>query len=226
MPGLLAAVIVAAGIGWPVWQEGSVANDIRSDTIGVHVTPCLPKVVEQNSLRPLGFRGDRGQLAESARDEAAQLDLRQLREDCLDAPLADWEAAAWVLSQARVATPQFMQELSQGRGQAVPLSTRNDPQVSGGGLVPSLRALVCAPAYAWRCDDALRIAMCESGGNPAAYNPSGSYGLMQIQAYWHLDKLEAVTGSRDPALLFDAAINLAVADIIYRDSGWAPWSCR
>lgn len=68
--------------------------------------------------------------------------------------------------------------------------------------------------------------MCESGGNPNAYNAGGSWGLMQIQAFWHLDKLEAITGSRDPNLLFDPAINLAVANIIYLDSGWQPWSCQ
>ena len=87
-------------------------------------------------------------------------------------------------------------------------------------------ALICGAPYTWDCDEALRVFGCESGLNPAAYNPSGSYGLTQIQAYWHLDKLERITGSRDPALLFDAKINLDVAEIIYRDGGWSAWSCR
>jgi len=85
---------------------------------------------------------------------------------------------------------------------------------------------VCRAEFAWPCAEAVSVVMCESSGDWGAYNAGGSYGLFQIQAYWHLDKLEMVTGSRDPSLLFDVATNLAVADMIYRDQGWLPWTCR
>jgi hypothetical protein len=49
---------------------------------------------------------------------------------------------------------------------------------------------------------------------------------MQIQWTWHRDKLRAVAGSDAPELLLDPAINVAVAAIIYADSGWSAWSCR
>lgn len=43
------------------------------------------------------------------------------------------------------------------------------------------RSLVCAPPFTWRCDWALAVIMCESGGNPSAYNPVGPYyGLFQV----------------------------------------------
>ena len=66
---------------------------------------------------------------------------------------------------------------------------------------------------------------CESGLDPTAHNPGGSYGLAQIQAAWHMDKLYRVTGSYDVNQLFDPVVNLKVADIIYRDGLWSAWSC-
>lgn len=87
-------------------------------------------------------------------------------------------------------------------------------------------ALACRAEYAWRCEDVTAVGFCESHWQWDAVNPSGSYGGLQIQAYWHMDKLYAVTGSRDINLLLVPWVNLAVADIIYRDSGWAPWSCQ
>jgi hypothetical protein len=67
----------------------------------------------------------------------------------------------------------------------------------------------------------------ESNGDPLAFN-AGNYGLLQINAV-HVGKLERVTGSRDLALLFDPAINIAVGWLVYAESGggtWLPWSCR
>ena len=67
--------------------------------------------------------------------------------------------------------------------------------------------------------------MCESGGDWNARN-GDHFGGFQIAARWHLDKLERVTGSRDPNLLFTPSVNIAVAAIIYADSGWSAWSCQ
>jgi hypothetical protein len=86
----------------------------------------------------------------------------------------------------------------------------------------SVRAAICA--YAWDCATAIRVFTCESGLE-STYNPSGSYGIAQIQWSWHRDKLMSVAGSDDPNLLFDPAINLAVAWMIYSDQGWGPWTC-
>jgi len=100
--------------------------------------------------------------------------------------------------------------------------------VAGAG---EIRALVCSGAYAWPCAEALAVFGCESGLNPAAVNPAGSYGLSQIQGYWHYDKVSRAVGypvaQADAGtlmrLLQDPMINLAVADEIYRDSGWWHW---
>ena len=67
--------------------------------------------------------------------------------------------------------------------------------------------------------------MCESSGNPSAVNGT-SVGLMQVNAPYHLAQLEAVTGSRNPLLLFVPAVNIAVAHLIWQGQGWFPWSCK
>ena len=90
----------------------------------------------------------------------------------------------------------------------------------------AFRQVACRAEFSWPCGEVVSVAGCESGFDPNAHNPSGSYGIMQIQAYWHMDKLRRVTGSGDVTLLFDPLVNLAIADIIYRDGGWSAWSCR
>ena len=74
--------------------------------------------------------------------------------------------------------------------------------------------------------EAYAIAWCESRGDDRAVNGT-SYGRYQINYPYHLDKLEAVTGRRDPNLLFDPAINEAVARLVYAASGntWSAWAC-
>lgn len=70
------------------------------------------------------------------------------------------------------------------------------------------------PAYA--APQAARIAECESGGRPSAYNPSGATGLWQI--------LGQVVGGN----LYDPYTNALNAVAKYRASGntFAQWVCR
>ena len=92
-------------------------------------------------------------------------------------------------------------------------------------------AIACAPGAPWDCAAAYRVWLCESGGDWGnATNPLHSGGF-QISPTWHEAKVEAVTGRElDWAgtyeALLDAEVNIAVAQTIYADSGWGPWSCR
>lgn len=89
-------------------------------------------------------------------------------------------------------------------------------------------ALICSGVYSWDCGEALAVFSCESGLRNID-NGAGSFGIAQIQAYWHTDKVAIVTGRAfvtvDEAkiLLFDTRINLAVADLLHRDSRWWHW---
>ena len=92
---------------------------------------------------------------------------------------------------------------------------------------------LCAPGFSWPCAEAEAIVYgptpsCptgESSGDWSAVNGT-SYGGFQINWPYHLDKLERVTGSRDPELLFVPAVNIAVAyDIWNADGGFSAWSC-
>ncbi len=59
-----------------------------------------------------------------------------------------------------------------------------------------------------------------------------SVGPMQLNAPFHLDALSAVVGYEVVVigdamrLLRDPATNIAAAWLIYKDQGWAPWSCQ
>lgn len=90
----------------------------------------------------------------------------------------------------------------------------------GNGNVEQWRGLVAAYFPADQVDRALRVMACESGGNPNAYNPSGASGLMQVLASW------ADNFGYTPQQLFDPAINLHVASILYYDGGWGHWVCK
>jgi hypothetical protein len=68
----------------------------------------------------------------------------------------------------------------------------------------------------------LRVAKCESGLVPHAYNPTnGSHdgGIYQISLKYHGDRLEQLGLDR-----FDIEDNLKYARMLYDESGLAPWS--
>ena len=90
-----------------------------------------------------------------------------------------------------------------------------------------IRAILCA--FSWPCDQALRVAQCESSLQPGAIG-NGSIGVMQIQVYWHVDKVGRVVGrsvgeAEATQLLLDPVVNVAVAYSIWAEQGWRPWSC-
>jgi hypothetical protein len=58
-----------------------------------------------------------------------------------------------------------------------------------------------------------RIVMCESSGNPAAYNPAGYVGLMQVDPRLH---------GPVPA---DPVAQLAQGYEVYLKQGWGAWGC-
>jgi Transglycosylase SLT domain len=59
----------------------------------------------------------------------------------------------------------------------------------------------------------------ESGGNPAAVNPtSGAAGLMQVMPFW------AARHDYEQDLLFNPAVNLWIASQIRDEQGWGAWT--
>lgn len=81
--------------------------------------------------------------------------------------------------------------------------------------------------YEWSAQVLHAIIQCESTARPLAVSPDGqNWGLLQLNLV-HLDKLEALTGSRDPQLLLDPAVNIAVAWLVYveADYSFSPWVC-
>lgn len=71
-------------------------------------------------------------------------------------------------------------------------------------------------AYSWPTETALLVIACESQGDPSAVNPSsGATGLFQTMPSWR-GLARRLFGSAD---LLNPAVNLAVAFVLWEDSG-------
>jgi hypothetical protein len=74
-------------------------------------------------------------------------------------------------------------------------------------------------------NDALKIATCESGMNPAAVSPGGgNHGLFQINSV-HRAEFERRTGA-SWSQIYDPWWNTMYARMLFDAQGWAPWSCK
>jgi soluble lytic murein transglycosylase-like protein len=131
----------------------------------------------------------------------AEYDAEQAKE------LAD--AAAVAAAQAAAAAP---------RGAVHPPSPPTPPVSAG--YVQDLIRQAFAPqgqaAVAW----GLRVAACESGYNPNAYNPGGPSGVFQFMPGTFRG---TPYGSQN---IFDAAANVNAAAWYYQQHGGGAWSCK
>lgn len=85
---------------------------------------------------------------------------------------------------------------------------------------------VLAPRYGVSAQSAVNVMLCESGGNPNAYNPSsGASGLFQqLARYW---PGRAATYGHAGASPFDGYANASVSLGMIRDTGgYSHWVCQ
>lgn len=151
--------------------------------------------------------------------------------------LAGWNRLSWAQAQAVVvgqvlkipaagyvppalvppAPPASV--LAAAYGPATPVPSAPVGSFAAGSGVYSYAALeslwVAAGGPSWAAPHAAEIAMCESGGKPWAYNPSGATGLWQI------------LGSVVPGNLYDPMVNAENAVAKFHGSGntFSPWVC-
>ncbi len=97
----------------------------------------------------------------------------------------------------------------------------------GPGDCPALvRAAFARMGVGYRGDEAVRVMMCESGGNPGARNGSSSASglFQQLATYW---SGRAATYGMAGRSVFDPWANAIVSAGMVRDTGgWSHWSCR
>lgn len=102
-----------------------------------------------------------------------------------------------------------------------------NPTCSGPGDCPRLiRLAFDRMGVGWRGHEAVRVATCESGLNPRAYNASsGASSLFQqLARYW---PARAVTYGMAGRSVFDPWANAVVSAGMVRDTGgWSHWTCR
>ena len=115
------------------------------------------------------------------------------------------------------------------------LDNRHEVLPQGGGMVeaeplqketltiPSQGSIEELIAYYFKGDseDALKIAKCESGLNPKAFNPtnnSNDRGIFQISTKWHPEVSDECG--------FDEECNIREAKRIFNESGWDAWMCQ
>lgn len=104
--------------------------------------------------------------------------------------------------------------------QAVAPTTCSDP----GSCARLVRGVFDRAGIGWRGDEAVRVMMCESGGNPRATNGSHDGLFQQARQYWPARAAAAGVGGRSA---FDPWANAVVsAGMVRADGGWRQWSCR
>jgi hypothetical protein len=127
----------------------------------------------------------------------------------------------WLLKAALAAIPQPVAPRRAASavvtGQGTPVPVTAAAPVSGIYSYSALESLwVSAGGPASAEAQAAQIAICESGGNPQAYNPSGATGLFQI------------LGQVVPGNLYDPMVNALNAVSKFHASGdtFAQWVCQ
>jgi hypothetical protein len=103
--------------------------------------------------------------------------------------------------------------------EAVTSSSGSPPQPEPTVIIRSssqapLRSAIEAAFPPSEVETAYRVAMCESGGDPAEVGAAGEQGAFQVRAEFH---------GPVPADIYGQAVQAAG---IVAEQGWGPWSCR
>jgi hypothetical protein len=205
---MVAALLVAA--------VGGISANLQSHQAGRATPVAANRLVEtQNSER----------WTELSIELSAQQIAIQAMADAREAAAAREAEAAAAAEQARQA------ELA--RQQAAAAAVRPAPAKPAAAPAPapapappagSIQAIIvsaCSPYGQATVDWCLRVAKCESGYNPNAYNPAGPYyGLFQF----------AMTTFKNTPYgnqnIYDAYYNAAAAAWKYSVSGGGAWGCK
>jgi hypothetical protein len=128
--------------------------------------------------------------------------------DGMDAP------CSVIFPHTAVVVPVHHSTVSASSGSSVSHAVASSSGIYSFSGLESLWESAGGPA--WAASHAARIAECESGGNPHAYNPSGATGVWQI------------LGSVVPGNLYNAYTNALNAVSKFNASGdtFAQWVCQ
>lgn len=134
--------------------------------------------------------------------------------------------SAWIAAE-REAWLQIERDRWAAEAEAARAATVSRPGVRAapaGAIAPEIASIIVGAAERHGIDPVrfLRIAFCESGGNPSAYNRSGASGLFQqLAQYWPGRAAAAGLPGADP---FDPWANAEVSAWLYASSGSSHWN--
>ena len=205
----LGAAAVIAAVSAPF---GSGHPPVRHQTV-ISGNPVDISEIETGSLRLTYAEVDA-----SIRDERVAAEQRAAE----DKRKADEAAAAQAAADAAAqAAAQAAAARANAAPAPVPTSAPVPAPAAPSGSVQDIIRAAFAPLGQGAVDWALRVARCESGYNPNAYNPSGPYmGLFQfLQSTWNRTPY---AGSSP----YDASANAHAAAWLYQNSGPGQWGCK
>lgn len=132
------------------------------------------------------------------------------------------DEAAWYAEASRQADVRAWIAASQPRTKKAAAPTREGTATASAHVSyepGSIEAIICS-VFGDTCGKAIRIATCESGLDPHAYNRSGASGLFQIMMPMHADLFDNPEDVWDPWKNSQVAYNMS--------SGgwdWSAWEC-
>ena len=193
----VAGLISAVSIGHPSTPARHHEVPVEPVAVGVVADQHLPRT-EFLSPRDLNLTERQAAFAEYQAEQKA---------------LADAAAAAAAAAQPKLATRTLTR--------SAPSAAPAPPADTGSGSIQDIIRQAFAPYGQTAIDWGLRVAKCESGYNPNAYNPAGPYyGLFQFAMSTF--KSTPYGGGN----IYDPVANANAAAWKYSQGGAGAWGCR
>jgi len=116
-------------------------------------------------------------------------------------------------------SPERGKEIQRISQQRLEQRARNDQGTATDSKQSEVETQICQ-VFKDNCQEAIKVAVCESGLRPTAVSNTQDYGIFQIHLPAHASKIPVVG---KVAYLFDPIANINLAYTIWSKQGFLPW---